>query len=199
MKINYIQFKKSIEDIGKTYFHFNDLKKFYPSSRASLKVLLSNWIKKKIIYSLGRGFYTFNIVDLDYLRLANEFDRNSYISFEYALYYYNLINQVPSVITSAAQKRTKTVRTTNWVFEYTQLKKDLFWGYELKNKIYIASPEKALADLIYLIAKGKRIVELDSLEIEKINLKKLQNTFKKFPPYVMKKAREIGLFNSFGG
>ncbi|MFH1838193.1 MAG: hypothetical protein ABH808_01705 [Candidatus Kuenenbacteria bacterium] len=107
-------------------------------------------------------------------------------AFEYALYYYNLIDQVPSVITSASKTRSKTTTTANWIFEYAKLKKNLFFGYELKDGIYIASPEKALADLMYLMSRGKRMVELDSLEIKKINIKKLKNILKKFPKYTIK-------------
>ena len=193
VKINYLKFKKSLEQTGKTYFSFYELKKFYHSDQKSLKTLLSNWVKKDLIQNLGRGFYAFKIAKLDYLRLANEIGNNSYISFEYALYYHNLIDQVPSVITSATKKRSCQIKAANWIFEYVRLKDDLFFGYELKNGVYIAAPEKALADLIYLISRGKRIVELDSLEIKKINQKKLSEILKKFPKYTKKKAKDIGI------
>ena len=192
-KINYLQFKQALTGTGKTYFSFYDLKKFYCGSPASLKTLLANWVKKNLIQSLGRGFYAFEITKLDYLHLANEIDKNSYISLEYALYYYNLIDQAPSVITLATKKRSCQAKAANWIFEYTRLKDDLFFGYELKNKIYIAAPEKALADLIYLISRGKRIAELDSLEIKKISQKKLRGILKKFPGYTKRKAEELGV------
>jgi len=198
MKIDYLQFKKKLEKTGRTYFSLYDLKKFYPSGPKSLKVLLSFWTKtfwtkKGLIYHLTRGFYSFDITRTDYLRLANELDKTSYLSFEYALYYYNLIDQVPQVITFASQKRHKVIKASHWIFEYTHLKKELFFGYELKNKIYIASPEKALADLLYLLARGKRKVDLDTLERKKINQKNFCKILNKFPKYVFKKAQEIGL------
>ena len=193
MKTNYIQFKISVENTGKTFFTLTDLKKFYSSSQASLQVLLSQWTAKNLIYNLGKNFYSFNLAQVDYLVLANAIDTHSYISFEYALYYYNLINQVPSVITCATQKRSRQIKMSNWVFEYTHLKDDLFFGYELKNKIYIAAPEKALADLIYLIARGKRSVDFLTLEKEKIDQKKLRQILKKFPEYTIKKAIKLGL------
>jgi len=193
MKVNYLQFKKMAESSGKTYFNFYDLKKFYPSSREGLRVALSNWVKRGLIHGLGKGFYAFSIADLDYLRLSNELDKDSYISFEYALYFYNLIDQTPSVITSATKRRSKTVTTANWTFEYTRLKDELFFGYELKDRVYIATPEKALADLIYLVSRGKRLVELDTLEIKKINQKELRKILKKFPKYALGRAEEMGM------
>lgn len=192
-KINYLQFKKEIENSGKTYFAWHDLKKSYYGPRESFKVLLSNWVKKRLIYHLGRGFYAFNLASVDYLRLANEFDRDSYISFEYALYYHNLINQVPSIVTSATKKRSRKITMSNWTFEYTHIKNGLFSGYELENKIYIATPEKALADLLYLISRGKRIFEFDTLEIRKLNSKKLWMILKKFPVYTQKLAKKLEL------
>ncbi len=188
---NYLDFKKLLEKTGKTFFSLNDLKKFYAGSKESLKTLLSNWTKKGMISNLGRGYYTFNLSAVDYLHLAVMFDNYSYVSFEYALSYYNLIDQAPSVVTLATKKRSKKIEMGNWTFEYSRLRDDLFFGYELKNKIYIASPEKALADLIYLISRGKRLVELDTLDISKINKKKLNSILKKFPDYTIKKMKEL--------
>lgn len=191
MKTDYIEFKKTLDKLGKTYFSLNDLKKFYRSEKKSLSPLLSNWISRDIIQRIGKRYYAFDIAKVDYLRVANELDKNSYISFEYALYYYNLIDQVPSVITSASKTRSKKAFMSNWNFEYTHLKDTLFFGYVLKDNIYIATSEKAIADLIYLISRGKRIVELDTLEIKKIDQKKLREILKKFPKYTIEKAVEL--------
>lgn len=192
-KINYLQFKKKLEDTRKDYFTFQELKKFYPHDQKNLSVLLSHWTQKGLIYHLGQQYYTFNLANLDYLRLASSVDKNSYVSFEYALYFYNLINQVPSVVTCATKKRSRKISLGNWIFEYTRLKLDLFFGYELKDKIYIATPEKALADLLYLMSRGKRTFEWANLEKEKINHEKLQKVLKNFPSYTQQFAKKMGL------
>jgi predicted transcriptional regulator of viral defense system len=193
IKTNYLKFKKSLETTGKSYFNQHDLKKFYCYQKNSLKVLLSSWSSKELIHHLGRGYYAFDLTRLDYLALANELDQNSYISFEYALYYYNLTNQVPTVVTLATKNRSRVIKIKNWTFEYTHLKDDLHFDYELRKKIYIATPEKALADLIYLMARGQRIAELDSLEKKKIDQKKLQSILKRFPDYVGDQAKRLAL------
>lgn len=193
MKTDYLKFKKQLESTAKTYFSLADLKKYYSKSPTSFKVLLSNWNKKKLIHSLGYGFYAFNLNDVDYLHLAGELDKNSYISFEYALFLRGLINQMPSIVTSATKNRSRLVVLPNFTFEYSHLKDELFFGYDLKNKIYLATPEKALADSIYLISRGKRLLELDTLAKEKINQKKFHQILKKFPKYTAKKAKELKL------
>ena len=190
-KINYLEFKKSLEQTGKTFFSFEDLKKFYPTSPRSLKSLLSSWSKRKLIINLTRGWYAFDLVNLDYLNLACQIVPNSYISFESALSIRGLTNQVPSVVTLATKSRSRTIYAITWVFEYTHLKSDLIFSYEIYNKCYLASGEKALADLIYLISRGKRIVELDSLDKTKIDKKKFKQVLKSFPSYTFKKAQEL--------
>lgn len=191
MKTDYLQFKQNLENTGKTYFQFSDLEKFYSHHSGSLKTLLSRWAKRGAIYGLKRGFYAFDIIRVDYLHLANNIYGDSYISFEYALYFHNLINQVPSTVTLVTQKRSRTITVSNWTFEYTHLKNELMFGCELKDKIYIATPEKALADLFYLMARGKRLFETDSLEKGKINFKNLTAILKRFPLYVTKRANEV--------
>lgn len=190
-KINYQQFKEEVINTGKSFWHISELKKIYRGNNASLKVLFSAWVKKKMIYHLGRGYYTFSLAKVDYLSLANIFEPQSYVSFEYALFYHNLIDQVPSTVTLVTKKRSKKIKMSNWVFEYTHLKQELFFGYNLKDKIYVATPEKALADLVYLIARGKRLTELDTLEKNKINQQELVKIFKKYPRYAEDKAREL--------
>lgn len=190
-KTDYLKFKESLELVGKTFFSLSDLKKFYKGRKESLKVLLSHWKRKKIIQNLCRNYYAFDLVKIDYLKLAHEIENDSYVSFEYALFYCNLIDQVPSVVTLATKERGRTISAANWTFEYVHLKEKFFFGYEFSNKMYIASPEKALADLLYLISRGKRMVELDTLEKEKINKKKLEKILQKFPVYVIKKAKEL--------
>lgn len=193
-QVNYNQVKKLLEHTGKNFFTLSDLKKFYAGDKESLKVLLSGWKQRDMIYNLGKGYYSVNAAGVDYLQLATVAAAFSYVSFEYALYYYNLIDQVPSVITLASKGRSKKLNMGNQIFEYSHLKEDLFFGYDLINKMYMASPEKALADLIYLIARGKRLAELDSLNISKINKNKLKSILKKFPRYVKTKAEEVVKF-----
>ena len=88
MKTDYLQFKNKLEFSGRTFFGLHDLRKFYPHKGESLKVLLNNWMKRGLIHRLAKGFYAFSAAQVDYLRLANYLDANSYISFEYALYYH---------------------------------------------------------------------------------------------------------------
>jgi len=75
--------------------------------------------------------------------------------------------------------------------EYRQIKKDLFWGYEIKGGIYTAKPEKAFLDLVYLASKGVASVDLDELDTKKLSSKKVKEFSKKFPKYTQKYLRNL--------
>lgn len=190
-KIKYHEFKKRLESIGKTYFTLQELKKFYKNKRASLKNLLTRWSKEEIIFPLGNGYYCFDIDKLDYLNLACNFVKPVYISFEYALNYYGIIEQISQVITLAAVTRHKYIYAGPYVYEYTKIKKELFFGYEKFDNYYIALPEKALLDSVYLLSRNKRLIDFKSLNHKKINKDRLYQYARKFPKYVTDKLKSL--------
>ncbi|MBI2995539.1 MAG: hypothetical protein HYY52_02385 [Candidatus Melainabacteria bacterium] len=185
-KINYHKFKKELQSLKKTYFTIQDLKKFYKNKKSSLKNLLSRWSKEEIIFPLNNAYYCFDLEKLDYLNHACCLVKPSYISFEYALNYYGLIEQVPQVITLATTNKHKFIYSGPYTYEYTKIKKELFFGYERIKGYYIALPEKALLDTVYLLSRNKRLVDLSSLDFKKINKERLNKYAKNFPAYLQK-------------
>ena len=186
-KINYHLFRKKLESLGKNYFTIQELKKFYNNKKSSLKNLLSRWSKEELIFSLGSSYYCFDIEKLDYLNHACNLVKPSYISFEYALNYYGLIEQISQVVTLATVKRHKFIYSGPYVYEYTRIKKELFFGYQRIDNYYIALPEKALLDTVYLLSRNKRLVDLSGLNHKKIDKDTLYKYAKKFPKYVLDK------------
>lgn len=87
--------------------------------------------------------------------IANLVYSPSCISFEYALTHYGMIAERSTVITSLAIGNTKTFQTLIGIFEYRAIDREKFKvGIEYKNLgseggYFIASKEKALADLVY--------------------------------------------------
>ena len=72
------------------------------------------------------------------------------------------------------------------VFNYTKIAKNLFFGFVRKNGFFIAEPEKAFLDILYLVSLKRYSVDLSSVEFSKLNFAKLKQMVKKFP----KKVRE---------
>jgi len=181
MKTSLLALQRQLERTGKSYFTIHDMRKFYPGTSGSLKVLLSQWAKKKYLHRIGRGIYALSPARLNLLQLAHALDPTSYVSFEYALHYHHAIDQVPSVITLATRRRHRLITLANAVLEYTKLKDDLCFGYEVRDKANIATPEKALLDLVYLMTRGMRTAALDTLDTRMIDRHRLRALLARFP------------------
>ena len=115
--------------------------------------------KAGMIIRLKKGFYIFgetwrqNAISLE--TIANVLYGPSCVSFEYALTHYGLISERAQVVTSLAIGDSKTFHTPIGTFEYRAIDREKFqvgirYRYlEQSGGFFIASKEKALADLVY--------------------------------------------------
>jgi predicted transcriptional regulator of viral defense system len=80
----------------------------------------------------------------------------AYISLQSALFHHGLIEQIPSVLYAVTPARPRQFRTPMGVISFHRMPPELFTGFELPSgsDAKIATPEKALFDLLYL-APGK--------------------------------------------
>lgn len=119
---------------------------------------LSKWVKDGYIKRLGAGLYLFSKAEVAFEFMANRLREPSYISLEYALYYYNLTVDIAFHVTSVTTKGTKNIVVGNQTFFYHHIKISVFDGFvvhqlgndkNIGRRFYIATPEKALVDLFY--------------------------------------------------
>ncbi|TDT67946.1 hypothetical protein EDC55_1223 [Allofrancisella inopinata] len=114
--------------------------------------------QKGIISTLKKGLYVHNslyaknIISKEIV--ANNMLSPSYVSLDYALYFYGIIPESVCDITSVTTKRSKSFNTGYGVFSFTKLKKELFSiGIVIEacqnGNFMIATKEKALCDKIY--------------------------------------------------
>ncbi|MBI2611850.1 hypothetical protein HYW54_03845 [Candidatus Gottesmanbacteria bacterium] len=108
--------------------------------------------------------------------IANKLYFPSYISFEYALAYYNRLPEMPQYITSATTKPTRSFATSSRSYAYYTIKKEAYTGYLLVEKnnrrFLIADPEKTYVDYLYYVTLGKRIYN-DRFYIEDLSKAKV--------------------------
>src|SRR3989339_644008 len=152
-----------LKQIPKTYFSINDIRKFYKGEMKSLPVIISRLEKKGILKKIIKGYYTFDLNLLDYEDFACTYKRPSYISLEYALYHHGLIDQLPETITLITSGKSQTINTNEKILEYSHIKRDLFFGYEIVGNMLMATKEKAILDELYLIALKKRTLNINKL------------------------------------
>jgi hypothetical protein len=97
-----------------------------------------------------------------------------------ALAYYGLIPEaVPQVTSVTSRKRTQTFTTPLGQFSYRSLQPDLFSGFQLVEMsptqwAFLARPEKALLDLVYLTPKGEGPAFLNTLRLQNLDLLDLE-------------------------
>lgn len=131
---------------------------------------LAGWKKKGLLKSAKRGFFVLPSSRIDLHILANELNY-SYISLEYALSYHQMIPDIAQTITSISKDRNEKIHNEFGSFIYQKISKDLFVGYALlksekENRNFrIASPEKALFDLVYLRQDLRSKNDFDSLRL----------------------------------
>ena len=143
--------------------------------------LIKRLLRNKVLLKVERNRYILQNARVNDFSLANFIYKPSYISFESALNFYGILAQFPYEVTSSTAKKTKQKVIDKKVFNYSHLKKELFWGYEKKEDFLIALPEKAVLDQLYLASKGLRKIALDEYDFSLINRKILKENLKKFP------------------
>ncbi|MGA9349862.1 MAG: type IV toxin-antitoxin system AbiEi family antitoxin domain-containing protein [Anaerolineae bacterium] len=153
---------------------------------ANARRQLSRWTKAGRLYQLRRGIYAlappFQKVKPHPFLIANRMVRASYVSLQAALAYYDLIPEYVPVVTSVTTARPGRWETPLGVYEFRHMKTDLLFGYRLTDldgsqKAFVATPEKALLDLIYLQPSGDspdylqelRLQSLDRLDPEELH------------------------------
>lgn len=173
------------------------------SGPEAIKVQLSRWKKSGKLIQVKRGIYllapSYRKVNVYEPYIASLLKKPSYISLEKALEFHGLIPEAVPVYTSVTTKRPGRFVCEIGVFDYRHIKNSLFWGYKSvtvdNQTAFIAHPEKALLDLVYL--KGMKInlsylEELRLQNVERINLNKLSEYAKKFKkPGMLSVAKTI--------
>jgi len=176
-----------LKKIKKLYFTYQDIAKILSIAEDSARVLCTRYVKQKYFIRIKRNFYILkerwdNITSNQRLELANILQVPSYISLMTALSFYEYTTQVQQkFIESISLYRTFTKDIEGTIFNYSKIKKDLYFGFSKKNNIFIASPEKAFIDSLYLSYLGKYNLDINSLNLEKIDRKSCENILKTYP------------------
>ncbi len=137
-----------------TVFSVNDIRKV--DSRFNVRRLVE-WQGKGYIKKIIRGHCIFTDLKLDenvLFEIANRIYSPSYISFEMALSFYQMIPESVYGLTSATSRKTMIFKTNVGDFIYHTIRPRLLFGYKLVDyngrRFKIAEPEKALLDYFYI-------------------------------------------------
>ena len=169
----------------------------------SLRVQLARWVKAGHLIQLKREVYIFaahfqRVAPSPYL-LAAVLTAPSYVSLEKALEFHGLIPEAVFTVTCITTKRPGSMETPLGMFSYNHVRAGLFWGYGSvefsSQRGYVAHPEKALLDFVYLRSPELTRDYLDELRLqnlEKVNTGRLMEYGERFgKPGMLVAARTL--------
>ncbi len=163
----------------KSVLSTKDIANLLSISKESAKVTAARYTQRGLLVRLKRDFYIAvskfeKFTEKDFFRASNILQVPSYISLISALSYYNITTQqLQNVYESIAVKRTKNVKVRNIEFNFYLVKKDFYTGFELEDNFFIALPEKAFADVVYLTSLAKYSCDFSAINFKKLNKKKV--------------------------
>lgn len=167
-----------------------------------VRMQLARWTKSGRVYQLRRGLYMiappYQKVKPHSFLVANRLQRASYVSGQSALAFYGLIPEVVPVTLSVTAGRPERLETPLGVFEFRHIRPGLLRGYRMTDlgqgqQALVATPEKALLDLVYLQPGGDTphyVRELRLQNLERLDLDELHRQVEIFNTPKMRRAVE---------
>jgi hypothetical protein len=152
-----------------------DLKEKY-KNYSDINGKIKRDIDENTLFPVVRGIYETNRHTSGYL-LASYIYGPSYLSFEYALSFHSLIPERVVTYTNATFNKRKSKQYKNHFgfFTYRDVPKDAFpyfvKAYEYDTYAYfIASPEKALCDMLYILPPVRSVKDFKTLLFEDLRI-----------------------------
>ncbi|MBM3496745.1 MAG: hypothetical protein FJX72_20855 [Armatimonadetes bacterium] len=140
-----------------------------------VRLQLARWVRSGRLVMVGRGLYTaaatWRKSDPHPFELANALRPGSYVSLQSALAYHGLIPEHVATTTSVGPGRPGVVSTAIGDFQFRWVHPGMRFGYTAEpvapgRTAFVASPEKALLDLIHLTPGGDRCKYLQELRLD---------------------------------
>lgn len=176
-----------LRGIKRLYFGYEGLSKALGISMDSARVSANRYLKQGFLVRLKRNLYVLKerwdaLGIEEKFVLVNLVQVPSYISLMTALGYYEVTTQIQrNFVESVCLKRTKEVEIDSTVFNYTKIDKRLYSGFFRVKGFFIASPEKAFLDMLYLASLNRYRFDRASIDLAKFNKASLKAMAKIFP------------------
>ncbi len=148
-------------------------------SDAQLRLQLARWTRAGRLLQLRRGVYVlappFRRIEPHPFAVAHYVRKNSYVSLHSALAYHALIPEHSPVVTSVTTGRPELMRTPLGTFLFKHVASSRFFGYSRvavaeDQFAFIAGPEKALLDLVYLTPGAEQVEYLRELRLQNLDV-----------------------------
>jgi predicted transcriptional regulator of viral defense system len=176
-KLNLNTLEGMLKTHHKKLFTPQDVILLTQASKRATEAFLSYNAKRNRVKRLKNGLYALNNEYVSPYLIGNTLYQPSYISLETALSFYSVIPETVYSITSVTTKPTREFTTNGVHYVYHRVKQEAFTGYDVRDaegeKIFFATPEKALADYCYFMYLGKKSWN-DRTDLRHIDKRKLK-------------------------
>lgn len=164
-----------LHNIDSLYLSSDDIARELAISKKSAQVTASRYVNAEKLIRLKRDLFLLpqklrTISEEELFSIANMLQTPSYISLTSALSYYNIsTQQTRNYIESIGLKRTINFRINDYEFSFSKVKEKYYSGFYKNENFFIATPEKAIADSIYLTAIGRYNCDFEAIDFNKLN------------------------------
>lgn len=151
---------------------------------------------KRGLYLVVTDISTLGLADVSNLVIAQTLNDQSYISFESALQYHGMFDQVLQRIDAVTIRATKTYKVQQTTYTFAKIKSELYFGFTQEtinnHTVNIAEKEKAILDILYFRATDYAV----SLVLEKLRDYAEDLDFEKLKAY--SKQYSLGIVRKVG-
>lgn len=133
-------------------------KKSYSAAKLKNRVSLlteQGWLIrfKKGLYAVVTDIGSLSTNDISVYTICQALNKDSYISFESALQYHDIFDQMLSMVGAVTFKRARTYKIKDTQIKFFKIKKKIYFGFTRERSdiglVNIAKKEKALLDILY--------------------------------------------------
>lgn len=178
---------QALFSIDKPFLTTEDVSRTLGIGIASSAVVCSRYAKQGLLVRLKKGVYVRKetlptLRQAQLFQIANFLQVPSYISLTTALAHHGISTQVQrDFVESISVKRTVTFKKAGLHFRYTRIKAELYSGFTKVGGVFVALPEKALLDALYLSSLGRYRLDTSALDTQKLDEQRLFEMARRFP------------------
>ncbi len=189
-----------LNKIKKAYFGYEEVSRALGITLQSARVSANRYVKQGLLVRVKRNIYVLSqrwktLSREEKFILANLIQVPSYISLMTAMDYHEVTTQIQrDFIESVGVKRTRKADVGNTVFTCTRINEKLYFGFARKNRFFIATPEKAFLDALYLMSLGRYSFDLASIDLSRLDADKVRRLALRFPLKTRKFMEKNGYF-----
>ena len=169
--MNFQSFRETLERDGIVVFTLKDTIRLIRKPSSYARLFLNRLAGRGLILRIERGKYC--LPDANDFEVASNLIYPSYISFLSALSVHHLTTQMPIHTQVACARQKKPVEFHGALIVFIKLRKTAIFGFRRFDGAFVAEPEKAIVDGLYLPERMPIAEAFYALKEEAVDLGKL--------------------------